>query len=300
MDVLQLTNAESPFFDAQLSGLRRAGVDCSVLTVDGDPGSRSAADYARFYPRVLRETATDYDVIHANYGLLGPVALAQTRRPVVLSLWGSDVMGESGLVTTISRFAARRSDAVVAPSQTLADHLDCPATVIPFGVDTGLFRPISRAEARAEVGWESDASVVLFPYDADRAVKNYDRARRVVDALAVDADLRTVSGVPYERMPYYMNASDALLITSDRESGPMVVKEAAACDVPVVSTDVGFASDALSGVRNSGVGRTEAELVARLERVLDSDRRSDGRETVDVLSLAEMGRRLRALYEYLG
>lgn len=299
MDVLQLTNAESPFFDAQLSGLRDVGVDCSVRTVGGEPSDRSPAEYVRFYPGVLRESIAPYDVVHANYGLLGPIALAQIRRPVVLTLWGSDVMGENRLVTSVSRFAARHSDAVVAPSRTLADRLDCSATIVPFGVDTDLFRPIPRAEARSEVGWGSDDRIVLFPYDVDRPVKNYDLARRVVDGADVEADLRTVSGVPYERMPYYMNASDALLVTSTRESGPMVVKEAAACNLPVVSTDVGFVSEVLDGVRNSGIGHTEADLADRLTDVLRTDRRSNGRDAVDVLSLAEMGRRLRTLYEYL-
>lgn len=297
MDALQLTNSQSPFFEAQLDGLARAGVDCTVATVEGTPKERSPLDYVRFYPAVLSYAANDFDVVHANYGLLGPVALAQPRRPVVLTLWGSDVMGEHALVTRASRFAARYADAVVAPSNALARALPVDSTVIPFGVDTHLFRPIPRDEARREVGWDSDARVVLFPYDPERPEKNYSLAEAVVARAREDVQLRTITGVPYERMPYYLNACDALLVTSRREAGPMTVKEAAACNVPVVSTDVGFVSEVLDGVEHSYVGTNADDLAAALDEVFSAGERSNGRDVVDVLSIEEMGTALRRLYE---
>lgn len=300
MHVLQLVNTPRSFFEQQVQVLQRAGVACTVLSVPGDAGAdsgHSPLDYLRFQGSLLRESLEDYDLVHANYGLLGPLSLAQPRRPVVLTLWGSEVMGYARWLDRVSGTSARLSDAVVVPWPTMSSYLSCDHTVVPWGVDTDRFRPIPREEARERVGWETDRRIVLFPYPESRTVKNYPLARSVVDRADVEADLRTVSGVPHEQVPYYMNASDAVLVTSRRESGPMVVKEAAACNVPVVSTDVGSVRGMLDGVSRSFVADSEDDLVTALEQVLLSGERSDGRETVDDLGLERMGEQLLDVYE---
>lgn len=299
MKVLQVTNAESPFFQTQLDALTSAGVEYTVTApATGSDGDRAPMDYVRWMPAVRRQGGNGFDVVHANYGLTGPVALAQSTRPFVLSLWGSDVMGESRVVDRVSRFAADRADAVIAPSRALQSALDTDSTLVPFGVDMDRFRPMDRAAAREELGWPQDEDVALFPYDPAREVKNYPLAADVVDRVTDDVTLRTVSGVDYERMPTYFNASDLVLVTSEREAGPMVVKEAAACNVPVVSTDVGFVRNALDDVENAYVDETTTELAAGVERVLATDdRRSSGRDSADVISIEEMGARLRAVYD---
>lgn len=300
MNVLQLVNTRRSFFDTQVDALESVGVDCTVQTVPGvytSEDGHSVTDYGRFYAKLLARAREDFDVVHANYGLLGPMALAQPTRPVVLTLWGSDVMGHADWLDWVSTRAARGSDAVVVPWRTMSPHLKCAHQVVPFGVDTELFRPMDRDQAREAIGWETDDPVVLFPYEQGRPVKNYERAEEVVERADVGASLRSVSGVPYEEMPYYVNASDALLLTSDRESGPMVLREAAACNVPVVSTDVGVASDFLAPVSNSHVADSTTGLADALTRVLRSGERSNGRAVHDELGIEDMGRRLKRVYQ---
>jgi len=301
MKVLQLVNTRRSFFDQQVRALEERGVDCTTLTVPGEHTTESRhshTDYLRFQLSVLG-CSREYDLVHVNYGLLGPLGLAQPTRPVVLTLWGSDVMGHARWLDWVSRQSARLSDAVVLPSNAMTSHVPGDSRVIPFGVDTDRFRPIPTSRARERVGWPDDDRIVLFPYPEERTVKNYPLAEQVVER--VDAELRTMSGVPHEEVPYYMNASDAVLVTSRRESGPMVVKEAAACNVPVVSTDVGFVAEALEAVSGSYVCESRAELVDRLDRVLRRDERTDGREECRSLSLDRMGEQLHDLYgEILG
>ena len=302
MRVLQLYTSTRSFFEDQLRALEAVGVECTPLGVPGEfePGSyRSVTDYLRYVPQVLGHSLDGYDVIHANWGLLGPFALAQPARPVVLTLWGSDVMSDRRWLTELSRFGARHADATVLPSEAMRPALDGNGEQfhVPFGVDLDRFRPVDRETARERVGWETDRPVVLFPYDGTRPEKGYDRARRVVERADVDADLRTITGVPHEEMPDYMNASDVLLVASDRESGPMVVKEAAACNLPVVSTDVGFVRRTLSGVSHSYVRTDEAGLAAALEAAVEGPRRSDARAALEGLDLETMGERLVDVYE---
>lgn len=301
MDVLQVVTTASPFFEQQVEALEARGVSCTTVSVPDADGTAATLDaYRRCYQRVLRAGVDSYDLVHANYGLVGPLALAQPTRPVVLTLWGSEVMGDSTRLTAVSRAAARASDEVILPSDPISEAFDVPHEVVPFPVDTETFRPMERSTARADVDWETDARVVLFPYHPDRSVKNYPRAERVVsavdDRLEESVELRWIWGVPHEDVPLYMNASDAVLVTSDHESGPMVVKEAAACNVPVVSTDVGFAPAALDGVSHSHVCDAEDELVDALAAVLESGERSDGRSVLELPDRDRTGERLHAIY----
>lgn len=280
MNVLQIVSAPRPFFDVQVDCLEAFGVDCTTVSVPGRRG-RGVFEYGRFYTELWNTvTRDDFDLVHAHYGMMIPFALAQPKRPVVTTLWGSDVMSDIDWLVELTERTAPRCNAVIAPSTALSEQYAGEDVVIPFGVDVEQFRPMDRETARTRVGWPTDELTVLFPYDASRPVKNFELAKEVVANVDAPVTLRTLSGVAYDEMPTYYNASDAVLITSHYEAGPMVIKEAAACNVPVVSTDVGFASEVLDGVRNATVCDDAEELVSSLEAVLRSDRRSNARETL--------------------
>lgn len=301
MNVLHVVTTASPFFRDQIDALERRGISCTTVEVPAADGTlRSLDAYRRCYQRLLKESLGSYDVVHANYGLVGPLALAQPRRPVVLTLWGSELMGDSDRLETVTRFAADHSDAVVVPSAPISRAVNGEHEIVPFPVDTDTFRPIPQAAARDAIGWETDDRIVLFPYHPDRTVKNYPRAKRVVEAAErlVDAavDLRWIWGVPHDEVPLYLNASDAVLITSNRESGPMTVKEAAACNVPVVSTPVGFAPAELDDVEHSHVAVTEEGLVEALTAVLQAGERSDGRTRIRAPDRDRVGALLEGVY----
>lgn len=72
-----------------------------------------------------------------------------------------------------------------------------------------------------------------------------------------------------------------------------------ACNLPVVSTDVGDVRDRLGPVSNSYVCSDDSELVDALLSVLESGGRSDGREHVEDVRLERMGERIVAIYESL-
>ena len=304
MNVLNLvTNEDARFYKQQVSILEERGVSCTTLSVPNDHehgedvDGRSVSDYVRFYPETLKHSFDSYDLIHANYGLTGPAAVFQPNLPVVLSLWGSDLLGKYG---PVSKLCARRSDAVIVMSDHMADELGQDCHVIPHGVDLEKFVPQPQREARAELGWDHEAHQVLFPYPPSQAVKNPERAERVVEAarerLEKPVELQYVSGEPHSRMPIYMNAADALLLTSDREGSPNSVKEAMACNLPIVSTDVGDVRERLTGVTHSFVGERDADLVDHLVSVLDAGAESNGREVVRELSVERMGEQIKDVY----
>ncbi|MFW5939469.1 MAG: glycosyltransferase family 4 protein [Halolamina sp.] len=303
--VLNLVPSEgSRFFQQQIETLAELGVESTVLSVpgdreydDGETDGRSVVDYARFYPRALRASFDDYDLIHANYGLTAPHAICQPNLPVVLSLWGTDLFGKYGRV---SRLCATLADAVVVMSPVMAEALNGDAYVLPHGIDLEMFRPAPQAPARERIGWDADVYNVLFPYPPERGVKNYPRAKRVAGAagerLDRDVELHAITGVPHERMPTYVNAADALLLTSEHEGSPNAVKEALACNVPIVATDVGDIAARLDGVAHSHVGRSDEALIDGLVDAVATDDVIRGREAVREISRRRTGERLLAVY----
>jgi glycosyltransferase involved in cell wall biosynthesis len=309
MRVLNIVpNAESRFFRQQVAALSDVGVEATVVSVpgqrdydDGGTSGRSPLDYLRFVPTVLRRSFGEYDLLHANYGLTGPHAVLQPNLPVVLSLWGTDLMGEYGWV---SQCCARYADAVVVMSPEMADRLDVDCHVVPHGVDLERFAPEPTAAARDAVGWSEEGHHVLFPYPPERAVKNYPLAKRVVERVRDRLDdpvrLHTVTDVPHARMPRYMNAADALLVTSRREGSPNAVKEALACNLPVVSTDVGDVAARLEDVDPSHVCRTDDGLADALADVLCRGDRSDGRDAARDISVTRCRDRLYDVYRRVG
>ncbi|AGN00040.1 Glycosyltransferase-like protein [Salinarchaeum sp. Harcht-Bsk1] len=305
VSVLSLvTSDHATFYRQQVEALGRLGVRTEVVPVSGtraatgDGSERSLVDYLGLVADVRKRDLSAYDLVHANYGLTVPAAFAQRTCPVVLSLWGSDVSGRFGW---IGRLGARRASETIVMSSGMAETLRSDCTVIPHGVDLELFEPMDREQALSSVGWAQAAKHVLFPYPSDRAVKNYPLARRLVDVadarLPDDVVLHTLDErVAHERMPVLMNAADAMVLVSASEGSPNTVKEAMACNLPVVARDVGDVRERLRGVEPSVVAEEEQALVDGLVAVLDDRERSNGREHVQELSVDRVAERTLGVY----
>lgn len=300
-----VTSDNTNFYRQQVAGLRDRGHTVDVFPVPGDIGNdgyragrRPVSACFWYFPHAILGEAGEYDVVHANYGLTGPPAVVQPFHPTVLTLWGSDVTGS---ISLLSRVCSRFADAVVVMSREMADIIGCDCHVIPHGIDLETFRPLSQSTAREEVGWGCEAHQVLFPYGPSRAVKNFSRAKHVVNLARVRLDapveLQTMPGVPHDHVPWYMNAADAMLLTSKRERSPNTVKEALACNLPVVATNVGDIARQLDDVTLSTANDDDEVLVDGLVEALQSGERSNGRESIIDLGLENQLDRIEAVYE---
>ncbi|PYO51809.1 MAG: glycosyl transferase [Candidatus Rokuibacteriota bacterium] len=279
MRILFVTNMyptpERPGYGAfvrqQAEQLRRFGHTVDVINI---LGFRSRLNYLRGALDVLRTTrTTPYDVVHAHYGLTALPAWFRLHAPLVMTLHGSDVLG-GRLERLCSRFMSRLADSVIVVSEEMRRVI--PGIVIPCGVDLDLFRPFDRDEARTRLGWPSDKYLILFPFDPRRRVKRYDLARAAVDRLTkegIAVELITVFGVDNREMPWHYSAADAMLLCSDSEGSPTSVKEALACDLPVVATDVGDVREILRGVPGTGIcTRDVGDIAGSLREALTVSR----------------------------
>ena len=282
----------------QVDELERCGVE--AVRFEFPPGRNEYLPATRRLRRLLRRER--FDLVHAHYGLVGWCARLAGARPLLVSFHGTDV--RHWLVGPLSRRLAWRVDLVAAVSRALFDsENDRPglppvpgSAVLPCGPDLRRFHPRSRADARRELGLDPDGRYLLFPANPARPEKRHDRAAAL--AAACDGELLTGGSIEPERMPLWVNAANAVLVTSDYEGFGLAAIEALACDVPVLSTPVGVAPYALGGVRGTlcapfGLERWRAVA----EPLLDSaDPRVEGSARAATLSAARMATRTLEAY----
>lgn len=252
------------FADRQICSLENAGVDADVLVIRGNTSFRESR---RNFQRLRRRLAAGgHDVVHAQYGSVTALVtcLAGKRRvPVVVSFCGSDLNGtpsvsrvRSWLGVVVSQLAATLADGVICKSEALARRIWLKhrrLLVMPNGVDLAQFRPLDRQECRRRLGIGSDDVCLLFNNGNGDPVKRLDQAEIVTERVARCLPQRAVRllvlrAVAPSDVVYYLNAANVLLITSDMEGSPNILKEAIACRTPVVSYPVGDAGDRLAGV----------------------------------------------------
>jgi teichuronic acid biosynthesis glycosyltransferase TuaC len=232
----------------QVEELRRHGVEVEVFAFP--PGSSHYIPAALRLRKLLRRER--FELVHVHYGLTAWSALLAGARPLVVTFHGTDVRHPA--VGPMSRRLARRVDLVAGVSRALfapeAGRPGLPrlpgSAVLPCGPDLERFRPIPRAEARRALGLDPDGRYLLFPANPRRPEKRFDRAGEV--AVACGAELLSGGSIDPDEMPLWVNAANAVLITSDYEGFGLACVEALACDVPVLSTPVGIAPFALDGV----------------------------------------------------
>ena len=252
-----------------------------------------------------------YDIVHGHYGLWCLAARLQWRAAVVSAFLGDDLLGtftaggkysrKSLLVAHISRWLCRVSDAATVKSEQMKYASSCAGvTVIPDGIDFTLFYPLPRDEARAALGWDQKRYYILFANDPAIPVKNFALAREAVECLArrgIDAELVVANGLPQSRVMLFMNASNVLLLSSLAEGPPNVVKEAMACNVSVVATDVGDVAQVIARTPGCSVCSHDAgELAAALEKALRHTEPTTGRADIAYLQSSVVVMRVLELY----
>jgi teichuronic acid biosynthesis glycosyltransferase TuaC len=233
----------------QIDEVRRRGIEVDVFSFP--PGAREYVPATRRLRSLLRRQR--FDLVHAHYGLTAWCARLAGARPLIVTFHGTDV--RHAVVGPLSRRLAWRIDLVAAVSRALFAPEDgrpglppVPgAVVLPCGPDLERFQPIPRAQARESLALDPAGRYLLFAANPARPEKRHDRAAEV--AAACEATLLTGGSVDPEEMPLWINAANAVLVTSDYEGFGMVAIEALACGVPVLSTPVGVAPYALGGIQ---------------------------------------------------
>lgn len=300
------------FIKSQVESLARAGVVCDVLNLQGRRAGKYLTGWAQVHRR-LRQSP--FDLLHAHYAYCGFVCLGH-RLPLVTSFLGSDLVGFAGSDgrhsavsrrshRALARFVARRSQACIVKSRQMQLDLGLSAHVVPNGVDVERFAPLDdpgRTRLRTELGFDPGTRYVLFAGDPRRALKRFPLAQAAVamagSRCAFPLTLLPLAGHDHADVVRYMQACDALLLTSTSEGSPNVVKEAMAVNLAVVSVDVGDTRERLHGVSGCRVAATDdaATIGAALADLLASPEPRGGRQAIMPLRIEAVAARIMAIY----
>jgi teichuronic acid biosynthesis glycosyltransferase TuaC len=249
-----------------------------------------------------KHRAERYDVVHAHFGLTAWPALAARGAAYAVTLHGTDLVHPRSRAITLA--ALPFVDLVATVSEPLAAQVPGWAVrgqkaILPSGVDVKRFKPMPRAEARATLNLAPTGRYVLFPADPARPEKRHDRALAV--ATDTHAELITLGNVDPAAVPMYVNAANAVLVPSERESFGLAVLEALACDVPVLATPVGIAPSALQDLPGTLCAPFDAATWrTALEPHLDSsDPRIHGRARAERYDTDRMAAQVLATWRSL-
>lgn len=296
------------FVDRQLDSLRQAGVEIKLF----DMGTSHAPFHIvrkwfelRRYVRRLNP-----HLIHAQYGTITACLAVFAGRPAVISFCGGDLLPGASrsalrmyLGFILSNLAALLARGLICKSEELRRALwwrRSQAVVIPNGVDLTFFSPGPQDEARKALGWDLERPIVLFNQGRDPNNKGLDvaeAAMEVVRSRIPKAVMQVVSHAEPSQMPLYYRAADVFLCASKQEGSPNMVKEALACNLPVVSSPVGDVPERLAGVHPSAVVPRDPHVMGEaLVTLLRMRLRSNGRDHVKHLSLDKVAQRVLAVY----
>lgn len=249
--------------------------------------------------RVTQSKLLRYELIHSHYWLSGLAALELRSKwniPVVhmfhtLAVMKNRVAQAPDEVTSSKRVEAekrliREADRIIAATQAEVAQIQWlyrentdRVEVIPPGVDTSRFYPISVDEAKEFIGLPSDLKVILYVGRIE-PLKGIDTLMRAVATmkesgvhdrfpfcvaiiggeledegagLSVEMErltsLRESEGVgedvsflgsrDQDTLQYYYSAAEVVVVPSHYESFGLVALEAMACGTPVVASEIG-------------------------------------------------------------
>ena len=254
-------------------------------------GTIETVEFLPFYNRLssfiqIRKKTVKFDIVHIHFGglyaLLIWISLIGLRTKKFITFHGTDIhakqlkntknwkkrlkirLNQKASFLSIRLFDkcgfVAKEMMTYVPNR-LKKYLDKKAFVHPLGVDYDTFKILDKIDAQNKLKIP-EKKYVLFSDVSNTSIKRRDIAQNIVKELGGEYKLLIMCGVKPDEVPLYVNACDFLLLTSDEEGSPNIIRECLALNKPVFSVEVGDAAKQLNGLVNSKIINRDSKVAA--------------------------------------
>ena len=258
----------------------------------------------------------DYDIIHAHYSYIALfVYLTFPKAKFVISFMGTDLMGildehfnqvlKGRINLFLSRFLQSKADHIIVKSTKMLDFINNKyhniTSVIPNGIDFNKFPIIDKTLAKNQLGLDNSKKYILFLADPRQKIKNFRLLNEAFGQLQYNnTELLCPYPTQSEDVYLYLNACDVLAFPSLQEGSPNVIKEALACNCPIVTTDVGDISARIVNIHGCFISAfSSKDFALKLHSALQLNARINGRESIAYLKAENVALQLKTIYHSL-
>ena len=283
------------FIIEQVESIRREGVEIEYFLIKG----KGALGYLKNLQalKFLIEK-TQPDLIHAHYGLSGLLSNFQRKVPVITTFHGSDLNNK--FVRILSIIAIKLSAHSIFVSKRLAGlaSVQNNFSILSCGIDLTRFIPVDKLKAREMLGLKKDGKILLFSGSFNNKIKNYNLAKQAILKTNIDLTFIELKNYTREQVNLLLNACDLALLTSFSEGSPNFIKEAMACNCPIVATDVGDIREIVGETEGTFFcGFSPEDVAEKLSKAISFNKRTGGRERIESLSLDLVAGKIMNIYE---
>ena len=220
--------------------------------------------------RLLKKTISSFkpDILHAHYASsYGVLGYLSKFRPFLISVWGSDIYdfpNKSKINKWLINKVINSADKICSTSKAMSDILsreygNSEFEIIPFGINPYNFKPGNRNESQFIVGTiksiEKHNGIDCLLDAVKIIIDNYkmkniqflivgdgtqlEEMKIKSSKLYLDKYVSFTGFISPESVVEYYQKMSIFIAVSTRESFGVSILEAAACEVPAITSDVG-------------------------------------------------------------
>ena len=252
----------SPFVEEQGKELVLQGCEVEYFFIKG--GALAYLSNVRDLKKKINEFKPD--LIHAHYGLSGITAVLQNVVPVVITFHNGETLNK--FVNFLSSLFSLRAKYIIYVAQHIYDKLYFKRknrfTIMPCGVILDEIDFVEYKRAREIVGFDENKKYVLFGGAFSNLRKNYPLLKESLQ-YCEEKGIETIEmkGLNRKQVSMLMCACDVFCLPSKSEGSPQALKEAMACNAPIVATDIADIKHLLGGLDGHYICEFDAENLAK-------------------------------------
>lgn len=275
-----------PFIIEQGEAIRKQGVEVDYLAIKG----RGLLSYFT-QRKALMQKINEFkpDLIHAHYGLSGITAVLQNKVPVVTTFHNGETLSFAS--NFLSSLFSLRTKFMVYVAQHIYDLTYFKRkknyVILPCGIDLHECVITEKEQARKELNFDPNKKYILFGGGFDNLRKNYPLLKAGIELLnRDDIEVLEMKGLTRLQISKILSACDLFALPTKSEGSPQALKEAMACNCPIVATDVADIKHLLGDLEGHYICSFDPKNVAeQVEKALAFNSRTKGRERIIELGL---------------